>query len=161
MNYRVIILLPILSIMIGGCGSSDKVSVQAVISSQQLEPDVQRVDCVAGAAGGIVPGFDGQLNLPLSCSITYVLDDRIFDTLAITISDVRVVESLLGSYLQIDGQLVYAYLTIFRQEQQVSGFVRFTEISNYSGEPVSAEFQLQTPDSQFIGSFHTTVTEGY
>jgi hypothetical protein len=157
-----ILVLPLFALL-GACGSSHN-SARAVINGQQLELAVQAVEIDAGApTGPAISGFDGAMTSPLTVKIMFRSQNIFSDYLVIVVNDVvGAYRDFLGKPMPIGGGFVQAQgsfqglpLAMF------DGVVIFDQLSNYAGDAVSGQYEMQTGNGLLEGSFSGRVRAGY
>ena len=147
-------------LVISGCGGDDR--ARGVFNGQAFELNIEDVNCIAGPPSGpAVAGFDGILTAPVYCDVLFRTPGYFGDYLNLTVYDIRQVHSQLGAWMPLGGG-VEAYLTMQGVPQPILyGQVRFTEISNVSGNNICSDYQITTGAGGVEGSFCEKLRLGY
>lgn len=149
-------------ILLSHCGSSPG-SARGTFQGQQFEFSVQDVQCVAGySSGPAISGYDGVMNSPLVCTVSFSNNGYFSDFVSFTVSDVLPVYQQLGTWQVVDGGLISGTVRIQAMPQEIyTGVILFSEISNVAGHPVCAQYQLETGMGRLEGQFCGSVSVGF
>jgi hypothetical protein len=136
--------------ILSACGGTAN-TARAIINGQEFEMGVQSVDCSAIPTTGII------------CQVNFRSQYVISDYLVIRADDVvSIYRDFLNQWIPLSAGYVYASLSIQGLPQAMfEGKIKFDAISNYSGDSVCAQYEIQTGSGLVEGSFCGIVRTGY
>ena len=139
------------------CGNGDSNAIRLVLANgQSFEFSIDNAQCF-----GSIPGT-GFLTLPLTCTGAFNGTNAIADGLSVNITDVRIINEQLGTYVPVSPNLLNISLTLDGVQQAViAGGAVFTQVSNAVGGTTCFEFEVISVQGDFEGSFCGNTGTGF